>query len=100
MQPELLLIDGNRFKKYNPIAHHCVIGGDGIYLSIAAASVLAKTYRDDYMLKLHKEFPQYDWHKNKGYGTATHRKAMKEFGLSPFHRRSFHLHDEQLTIDF
>lgn len=100
IQPELLLIDGNRFKKFSPIAHTCIIGGDGIYLSIAAASILAKTYRDDYMLQLHEQYPQYNWDKNKGYGTAAHRKAMKEFGLSPFHRKSFHLHDEQLKIDF
>ncbi len=100
VEPELLLIDGNRFKKYPGIDHTCLIGGDGIYMSIAAASVLAKTYRDDYMLKLHEKFPQYAWDKNKGYGTVRHRKAIIEGGISPFHRRTFNILDPQLTIDF
>ncbi len=87
--PELLLIDGNRFIPYNFVPHHCVIKGDGIYASIAAASVLAKTYRDEYMLKLHDEFPEYDWINNKGYGTLKHRKAISQYGLCKYHRKSF-----------
>lgn len=87
--PELLLIDGNRFVPYFGIAHHTVIGGDGIYASIAAASILAKTYRDEYMCRLHAEHPQYEWHQNKGYGTLRHRKLIKKFGFSPYHRKTF-----------
>ena len=87
--PELLLIDGNRFKKYKNIPHQCIVKGDGKYSAIAAASVLAKTYRDAYMEKIHKEFPEYNWMKNKGYGTAVHRKAIEEFGLCKYHRKSF-----------
>jgi len=94
-QPGLLLIDGNRFYKYKNIAHRCIIKGDGIYASIAAASVLAKTYRDELMLKLHEEFPQYGWKNNKGYGTAEHRKAIDEFGLCPLHRKSFRILPEK-----
>ena len=100
LMPELLLIDGNRFKKYNTIEHKCIIGGDGIYMSIAAASVLAKTYRDDYMESLHNDFPEYGWNKNKGYGTALHRKAIINTGFSPFHRRTFRVLDPQLTLEF
>ncbi|HRH61039.1 MAG TPA: ribonuclease HII, partial [Chitinophagaceae bacterium] len=81
IQPELLLIDGNRFISYKKIPHRCIIKGDGIYASIAAASILAKTYRDAYMQQLHCEYPHYCWHTNKGYGTAKHRKAIEEFGL-------------------
>lgn len=91
VQPGLLLVDGNRFYKYNKIPHRCIVKGDAIYASIAAASILAKTYRDEWMLKLHQEFPQYHWHTNKGYGTAEHRQAIELFGLSPYHRRSFRL---------
>lgn len=98
--PELLLIDGNRFKKYPNTDHRCIIGGDGLYLSIAAASVLAKTYRDDYMLKLHEQFPSYNWKKNKGYGTKEHRKALMQHGITPFHRRSYRLFPNQLKIEF
>jgi len=87
--PELLLIDGNRFKKYNTIPHECIVKGDGKFAAIAAASVLAKTYRDEYMQQLHKEFPQYGWDRNKGYGTAIHRSAIAAFGLCKYHRRSF-----------
>ena len=94
--PELLLIDGNRFTPYKNIPHRCIIKGDGIYSSIAAASVLAKTYRDEFMLKLHEEFPQYHWNKNKGYGTAMHRKAIQEFGICKYHRKSFKI----LSQDF
>ena len=91
--PELLLIDGNRFNKFPNIDHKCIIGGDGIYMSIAAASVLAKTYRDDFMLKLHNDFPQFFWNKNKGYGTLIHRKAILVNGFSPFHRKTFKVSD-------
>ena len=88
-KPQALLIDGNRFVKYKRLPHYCIIQGDGLYASIAAASILAKTYRDDFMRGLHHEFPHYNWKKNKGYGTAEHRKAIDEFGLCRYHRRSF-----------
>lgn len=88
-KPGLLLIDGNRFSPYFGILHHCIIGGDGIYASIAAASVLAKTHRDEYMQKLHIEFPQYCWDQNKGYATALHRQQIQNHGLSPYHRKTF-----------
>ncbi|OQY92481.1 MAG: ribonuclease HII [Sphingobacteriales bacterium UTBCD1] len=87
--PELLLIDGNRFIKYKNIPHRCVIRGDATFMSIAAASILAKTYRDDLMKKLHTEFPQYGWYRNKGYGTIEHRKAIEQYGLCKYHRKSF-----------
>lgn len=89
--PQLLLIDGNRFVPYKKTAHHCIIKGDGKYASIAAASILAKTFRDAYMQQLHKEFPQYGWDKNKGYGTLTHRKAIEQYGLCRYHRKSYHI---------
>lgn len=88
-QPGLLLIDGNRFTKYQDIQHHCIVKGDGIYASIAAASILAKTHRDAHMQRLHTEFPQYGWDKNKGYGTLVHRKAIEEHGLCRYHRKSY-----------
>jgi ribonuclease HII len=88
-KPELLLIDGNRFKAYKKIQHHCIIKGDGKYSNIAAASILAKTYRDEYMQKIHQEYPHYCWNKNKGYGTADHRRAIEEFGLCQYHRKTF-----------
>ena len=91
LRPEHLLIDGNRFKPYADIAHTTVIKGDGKYLSIAAASILAKTYRDDYMHALHQEYPFYTWNQNKGYPTKKHRAAIKEYGTSPYHRLSFNL---------
>jgi ribonuclease HII len=87
--PEFLLIDGNRFKAYPNIPNQCIIKGDGIYASIAAASILAKTYRDEFMQTIHAAFPQYGWDKNKGYGTASHRKAIDAFGLCNLHRKSF-----------
>lgn len=90
-RPQLLLIDGNRFIPYKKLPHHCIVKGDGIYTSIAAASILAKTYRDDYMLQLHAQFPQYDWENNKGYGTAKHRLAIEKNGLCPYHRKSFNI---------
>ncbi len=95
VQPEVLLIDGNRFTPYKKIQHHCIVKGDGIYASIAAASILAKTYRDEYMLQLHQQFPHYAWHSNKGYGTLAHRKAIEEFGLCEYHRKSFKLIKEE-----
>jgi ribonuclease HII len=89
--PQTLLIDGNRFKKYKAIPHRCIIEGDGKFLSIAAASVLAKTYRDDYMNTLHEKFPNYGWNQNKGYGTRSHRLAIAKFGPVQHHRMSFRL---------
>ena len=97
-KPGLLLIDGNRFVPYNKIPHQCIIHGDALYRSIAAASILAKTYRDEYMLQLHEEFPQYGWDKNKGYGTAVHRKAIIEHGPCVYHRKSFTLIPPQLDL--
>ena len=94
-KPQLLLIDGNRFIKYKRIPHRCIIKGDEIYASIAAASVLAKTYRDELMQKLHEEFPQYGWYTNKGYGTEEHRKAIEEHGLCKYHRKSFNILSEE-----
>ncbi len=99
-KPEHLLIDGNRFYPYPGIKHTCVIKGDGKYLSIAAASVLAKTHRDEYMLKINAEHPGYDWDKNKGYPTKNHRNAIAALGITGYHRRSFRLLDEQLKLDF
>ena len=90
-KPELLLIDGNRFNNKTDIAFECIVKGDSLYQSIAAASILAKTYRDDYMLNLHKEFPKYHWDKNMGYPTKQHRQAIIENGITPFHRKSFNL---------
>lgn len=98
IKPELLLIDGNRFNKYKRVRHECVIKGDSIYASIAAASILAKTYRDEYMAELHERFPLYGWNTNKGYGTAEHRKAIEENGLCDYHRKSFQCIDSQLSI--
>ncbi|HEX5554463.1 MAG TPA: ribonuclease HII, partial [Chitinophagaceae bacterium] len=88
-EPQLLIIDGNCFVRYQNIPHQCIIKGDGIYASIAAASVLAKTYRDDYMRELHTQFPQYAWAENKGYATQKHREAIRRYGTTCFHRRSF-----------
>ncbi|MCL1937344.1 MAG: ribonuclease HII [Candidatus Azobacteroides sp.] len=89
--PQHLLIDGNRFQKYKDIPYTTIIKGDGKYQSIAAASILAKTHRDEYMLRLHEEFPSYDWKNNKGYPTPKHRKAIELFGITPYHRKSFKL---------
>ena len=100
ISPELLLIDGNRFNKFPGINHQCIIGGDGLYMSIAAASVLAKTYRDDFMDALDIDFPMYNWKKNKGYGTLQHRKAIFAFGLSTFHRKTFTISKAQLEFEF
>jgi ribonuclease HII len=100
IRPELLLIDGNRFTPYKKIRHECVIKGDGIYSSIAAASILAKTYRDQYMQNLHNKFPHYAWHTNKGYGTAEHRKAIEEHGLCDHHRKTFNWRSPQLEMEW
>lgn len=97
-KPELLLIDGNRFNPYAEIRHECIIKGDALYLSIAAASVLAKTYRDDYMLKLAQQFPGYGWETNVGYPTQQHRDGIRELGITPFHRKSFTLLPDQMEL--
>lgn len=98
-KPELLLIDGNRFKPYKKIPHRCIIKGDGLYMSIAAASILAKTHRDDFMKGLHQQFPQYNWKQNKGYPTKAHRRAIALHGVTPFHRLTFNM-NEQLKMEF
>lgn len=97
-QPELLLIDGNRFTPMKNIPHICVVKGDGKYQSIAAASILAKTYRDEYMCELHKQFPVYHWNQNKGYATQKHYDAIEQYGITPYHRKSFRLY-RPLTLD-
>lgn len=97
-RPQLLLIDGNRFTKYKKIPHQCFVKGDGRFASIAAASILAKTYRDEWMQQLHSEFPQYGWNQNKGYGTLIHRKAIEEYGLCKYHRKSFRLIPQQVSM--
>ena len=97
IQPGMLLIDGNRFKKYKKIPHCCIIQGDGIYSSIAAASILAKTYRDDFMKQLHRKHPKYNWQQNKGYATLEHREALNKYGPTSYHRKSFRLiYDESI----
>lgn len=98
VKPELLLIDGNRFTPFQNIPHQCIVKGDGLYASIAAASVLAKTYRDEYMMKLHHQYPQYGWNNNKGYGTAEHRNAIQQYGLCEHHRKSFNILPQQLAL--
>jgi len=99
LTPEFIIVDGNKFKDYRDIPHKTIIKGDGKYQNIAAASVLAKTYRDDYMEKIHKEFPVYNWIRNKGYPTKEHRRAIKEFGSCIHHRNSFKLLPDQLKLD-
>ena len=111
VRPEAIIVDGNRFKKYSPplfgggrgeaLPHTTIVKGDGKYLAIAAASILAKTYRDDYMNRLAEEYPQYDWLSNKGYPTKKHREAIRQFGITPYHRKSYNLlGDGQLSLDF
>jgi len=97
--PENIIVDGNRFKPYKNIPFECIIKGDGKYLSIAGASVLAKTYRDAYMCKIHEEFPMYNWKQNKGYPTKEHRAAIREYGTTKYHRKSFRLLPEQLKLE-
>jgi ribonuclease HII len=103
LRPRLLLIDGNRFTKYRRLPHRCIVKGDSIFASIAAASILAKTWRDEYMRELHMEFPHYRWDSNKGYGTKDHRNAIEKFGICKYHRKSFNIlpngpEEEQLTL--
>ncbi|MGM0567257.1 MAG: ribonuclease HII [Bacteroidota bacterium] len=98
-KPGLLLIDGNRFIPFEDIPHHCIVKGDGLYYSIAAASVLAKTYRDDHMISLHETFPEYGWNQNMGYATRKHIEAIEKHGFSPHHRKSFHL-KKQIKLPF
>ena len=98
-EPNFIIVDGNRFKPYKNIPYETIIKGDGKYLSIAAASVLAKTYRDSYMKEIHKEFPMYNWKKNKGYPTKEHRAAIKKYGITKYHRKSFRLLPEQYQLD-
>ena len=101
VRPEAVIVDGNRFKPYRDLPYTTIVKGDGKYLSIAAASILAKTYRDDYMDRLAEDYPQYDWKSNKGYPTKKHRQAIRECGITPLHRRSFTLlPPEELTLDF
>ena len=98
-RPQLLLIDGNRFTTYQDIPHHCIIKGDSKFQSIAAASILAKTYRDEYMNKIHEEFPMYNWKQNKGYPTQEHREAIRKYGVTKYHRMSFRLLPEKDLFD-
>lgn len=101
VRPEAIIVDGNRFKQYGEVPHACIVKGDAKYLSIAAASILAKTYRDDYMDGLAEEYPQYDWKSNKGYPTKKHREAIRQYGVTPYHRMSYNLlGDGQLDIPF
>ena len=101
IRPEAIIVDGNRFKPYQQLPYTTIVKGDGKYLSIAAASILAKTYRDDYMDQLAEEYPQYDWLSNKGYPTKKHREAIRQYGITPYHRRTFNmLGDRQLSFDF
>lgn len=99
LRPEALLVDGNRFRPYHDLPYTTVVKGDGKYMSIAAASILAKTYRDDYMLRLHEEYPQYHWNSNKGYPARVHREAIRQYGVTPYHRMSYNLlGDGQLEL--
>ena len=99
LAPEFIIVDGNKFKNYQEIPHKTIVKGDAKYMSIAAASVLAKTYRDEYMKKIHQEFPMYNWQKNKGYPTKEHRNAIREFGATKYHRKTFKLLPEQLKFE-
>lgn len=101
VRPEAIIVDGNRFKPYHDLPHTTIVKGDGKYLSIAAASILAKTYRDDEMIRLAQEYPDYDWQHNMGYPTRKHREAIRQHGITPYHRRTFNLlGSEELTIPF
>jgi ribonuclease HII len=99
-QPELLLVDGNRFKKFKDLEHHCFVKGDNLFLFIAAASILAKCYRDTWIIELSDKYPEYHWHKNKGYATKDHIKAIEQYGLSEYHRKSFQLKSSQQSLNF
>ncbi|HMB99486.1 MAG TPA: ribonuclease HII, partial [Flavobacteriaceae bacterium] len=98
-EPEFIIVDGNKFKPYKNIPYKTIVRGDSKYMSIAAASVLAKTYRDEYMCTIHNEYPVYNWKQNKGYPTKEHREAIKKYGISKYHRKSFRLLPKQLTFD-
>lgn len=98
--PDFIIVDGNKFKPYKNIPHQCIVKGDSKYASIAAASILAKTYRDEYMMKIHEQYPMYGWNKNKGYPTAEHREAIRKYGVTPYHRTTFQLLPAQLKLDF
>lgn len=98
--PRHILVDGNQFKPYNSISHECIIKGDGIFMSIAAASILAKTMRDSYMETIHDEYPMYNWKQNKGYPTLEHRMAIKKYGLTKYHRKTFKIKSEQVPLEF
>ena len=100
ISPGFIIVDGNKFKPFNNIPYETIVKGDGKFLSIAAASVLAKTYRDRYMVKIHEEFPMYNWKQNKGYPTKEHRAAIKKYGVTKYHRKSFRLLPDQLTFNF
>ena len=101
VRPEAVIVDGNRFKPWGDVPYATIVKGDGKYLSIAAASILAKTYRDDYMNRLAEEYPMYDWHSNKGYPTKKHREALRQYGPSPYHRKSYNLlGSQELSLDF
>ncbi|MCR5131150.1 MAG: ribonuclease HII [Prevotella sp.] len=101
VRPEAVIVDGNKFKSYKDLPHTCIVKGDGKFLAIAAASILAKTYRDDYMNKLAEEYPQYDWLSNKGYPTRKHREAIRQHGITPYHRKSYNLlGTEELSLPF
>ena len=102
VRPEEVIVDGNRFYKYRNLPHTTIVKGDGKYMSIAAASILAKTYRDDFMLKIHKEYPLYHWDKNKGYPAKVHREAIRQYGTTPYHRMSYNLlgDSQQMEFDF
>ncbi|MBT8281084.1 MAG: ribonuclease HII [Muriicola sp.] len=99
VEPRHILVDGNQFKPFEKYSHECIVKGDGKYMSIAAASVLAKNSRDEYMRKLHKEYPVYNWQQNKGYPTLEHRKAILKYGLTPYHRKSFKIKNDQLSLE-
>ena len=101
VRPQAVIVDGNRFKKYGDLPHTTIVKGDGKYMAIAAASILAKTYRDDYMNRLADDYPQYDWRQNKGYPTRKHREAIRQYGITPYHRKSYNLlGDGQLSLPF
>ncbi|XLS28553.1 ribonuclease HII [Flavobacteriaceae bacterium M23B6Z8] len=99
-KPDFIIVDGNRFKDFQNTPYKCIVKGDSKYMSIAAASILAKTYRDNYMEKIHEEYPMYNWKQNKGYPTAEHREAIKKYGITKYHRKSFRLLPEQLKLEF
>lgn len=100
LRPQAVIVDGNRFKPYGQLPYTTIVKGDGKYLAIAAASILAKTYRDDYMNEMAEQYPQYDWKANKGYPTKKHRAAIRQYGITPIHRKTFNLFDRQMTFDF